>query len=163
MDLWLGALSVKFSPQIFYLWKAAIIFVCWTIWKLRNDAAFDRVIPTIGHAITWVWSSLREASFISTRRMNNSVANLIIIKNLNLKVNPPKAPRIVEVCWRGPLPGWIKVNTNGGAFGSSGFAGSAGLFSTYRGFVKGCFAIPIGIAYAFEDELATAIHAIQFA
>ena len=163
VDLWLGALSVKFSPQIFYLWKAAIIFVCWTIWKLRNDVAFDGIVPTIGNAITCVWSSLRKASSISTRQMNNFVVDLIIIKNLNVKVNPPKVPRIIEVCWRGPPPGWIKVNTDGTTFGSPGLAGSIGLFHTYRGFVKGCFAISIDIAYAFEVENVAAIHAIQFA
>ena len=59
--------------------------------------------------------------------------------------------------------GWIKVNTDSAAFGSLGLADSAGIFCTSHGFVKGCFAIPIGIGFAFEAELAATIHAISFA
>ena len=57
----------------------------------------------------------------------------------------------------------IKVNTDSATFGNPGLAGSIGIFRTSHGFVKGCFAIPIGIGFAFEAELAAAIHAISFA
>ncbi|KAK0599983.1 hypothetical protein LWI29_010426 [Acer saccharum] len=55
------------------------------------------------------------------------------------------------------------VNTDGAAFGSPGLSGCAGVFRTCRGFVRGCFAIPLGVCFAFEAELAAAIHAIDYA
>ena len=64
--------------------------------------------------------------------------------------------------WFFSPPGWIKVNTDCAAFGSPNLTGSAGIFCTSCGFVKGSFAIPIGIGFAFEVELAAAIHAISF-
>ena len=44
-----------------------------------------------------------------------------------------------------------------------GLAGCVVVFRTSRGFVKGCFANLLGIAFAFEAELAAAIHAIRLA
>ena len=74
---------------------------------------------------------------------------------------PP--PRIIEILWKPPPPGWIKVNTNGAAFSCLGLAGSEGIFHNCKGFVHGCFAIPIALAFAFEVELVAAIQAISFA
>ena len=74
-----------------------------------------------------------------------------------------RAPRVIEVCWSPPPPGWIKVNTDGAAFGCPGLAGSGSIFRNCRGFVHGCFAIPIGVDFAFEAELVASIQAISFA
>ncbi|KAK2658407.1 hypothetical protein Ddye_004940 [Dipteronia dyeriana] len=38
-----------------------------------------------------------------------------------------------------------------------------GVFRTCRGFVKGCFATPLGVCFAFEAELAVAVYAIDYA
>lgn len=62
-----------------------------------------------------------------------------------------------------PLLGWIKVNTDGASNGNFGLLGCGGAFRTYRGFVKDCFSIMVGIAYAFEVELLAVIYAIEFA
>ncbi|KAK3199937.1 hypothetical protein Dsin_023352 [Dipteronia sinensis] len=56
-----------------------------------------------------------------------------------------------------------RVNTDGDAFGSPGLAGCAGVFRTCRGFFKGCFAIPLIVCFAFEAELAAAVHTIDYA
>ncbi|PON37013.1 Ribonuclease H, partial [Trema orientale] len=77
-------------------------------------------------------------------------------------MRPPKAPRILEVQWHVPPVGWLKVNTDGSAFGSPGLAGCGGIFRTSRGFFKGAFAISLGKCFAFEAELAGAIHAISY-
>ena len=95
--------------------------------------------------------------------MTNSVEDLIIVKNLNVSIKPPKAPRIVEVNWFFSPLGWIKVNTDDAIFGNPGLASSAGIFYTSRGLIKGCFAIPIGIGFVFEAELTAAIYVISFA
>ncbi|PON37487.1 Ribonuclease H-like domain containing protein [Trema orientale] len=95
--------------------------------------------------------------------MRNSVEDLDILKCLHVQLKPPKAPRIIEVHWRVPPAGWLKVNTDGAAFGSPGLAGCGGVFRTSRGFFKGAFAVPIGKVYAFEAELAVTIHTISYA
>ncbi|KAK2659082.1 hypothetical protein Ddye_005615 [Dipteronia dyeriana] len=86
-----------------------------------------------------------------------------ILQRLHVSGLPPKAPHILEVNWRPPPLGCLKVNTDGAAFGSPGLAGCAGFFRTCKGFVKGCFAIPLGVCFAFEAELAAADYAIDYA
>ena len=73
------------------------------------------------------------------------------------------APRIIEVLWKPPPLGWIKVNTDGAAFGCPSLTGYGGIFCNCKGFVHRCFAIPIGLAFAFEVELVATIQAISFA
>ena len=52
-------------------------------------------------------------------------------------------------------PGWLNINTDGADFGSLGIAGYAGVFRICRGFVKGCFTIPLGVCFAFSLLLST--------
>ncbi|KAK3199187.1 hypothetical protein Dsin_022602 [Dipteronia sinensis] len=39
----------------------------------------------------------------------------------------------------------------------------SGIFRTCRGFVKSCFAIPLGVCFAFGAELTAAVHTIDYA
>ena len=93
--------------------------------------------------------------------MRNSISDLLILHRLNIKGSVGKAPRITEVQWLPPNPGWIKVNTDGSTNGSSNPAGYGGVFRTYRGFFKGCFSCPIGVTCAFEAELLGIITALD--
>ena len=36
------------------------------------------------------------------------------------------------------------------------------IFCTSRGFVMGCFVIPVGVCFVFEAELAVAAYAIEY-
>ena len=99
----MDALEAHFSPQIFDLWKSTIVSICWTIWRIRNSAIFDYVAPSIHTAISLAWCYLKEANSLSSKRMTNSMEDLIIVKNLNISIKPPKAPRIVEVISFSPL------------------------------------------------------------
>ncbi|KAK1577292.1 hypothetical protein Q3G72_020471 [Acer saccharum] len=87
--------------------------------------------------------------------------NLQTLQQLQFSGRPSKAPRILEFNWRPLPPGCFKVNMDGTAFGSPSHVGCTRVFRTCRGFVKGCFAIPLGVCFAFEIELATAVHAID--
>ena len=51
---------------------------------------------------------------------------------------------------------------DGVAFGSPSLVGCGRVFHTCRGFVKGCLAIPLGVYFAFEAELAAVILALDF-
>ena len=94
--------------------------------------------------------------------MKNSISDLLVPHHCGIKGRPAIAPSIVEVQWKPPDIGWKKINTNGSANGSPRMAGCGGIFQTYRGFCKGCFAHPVGIALAFEAELMGAISAIEY-
>ncbi|KAK3224810.1 hypothetical protein Dsin_004672 [Dipteronia sinensis] len=76
---------------------------------------------------------------------------------------PSRAPRIIEVYWHLPPPGWIKVNTDGASLGSPGSSSCGGVFCNHRGFVNCCFASLVGIMHAFEVELSAVIKAIEYA
>lgn len=93
--------------------------------------------------------------------MNKSQDDLIIVDSFQLTGRP--APTILTVQRYSPLPGWIKVNTDGAANGSPGLSGCSGVIQTYHGFCIGCFAVPLGVAFAYEAELLGVITAIHYA
>ena len=74
---------------------------------------------------------------------------------------PRKAPKIIPVIWRPPPESWVKINTDGSAFGTPSISGAGGIFRNARGFSKGAFAFHTGDAPAFVAELKAAIFAIQ--
>ena len=82
---------------------------------------------------------------------------------LHISCRPSRAPRVIEVHWSPAPPGWIKVNTHGAAFGCPGLAGFGGIFYNCKGFVHGCFAIPIGVAFPFKAKFVASIQVISFA
>lgn len=69
----------------------------------------------------------------------------------------------MEVHWNLPPPGWIKCNSDGSALGAPGVSTCGGVFRNSRGFVKGCFSVNIGIAFAYEAELYAVILSIEAA
>lgn len=94
--------------------------------------------------------------------MQNSVADLLILKQFHLTGRPAKSPKILEVYWT-PPPGWLKVNTDGMASGCPGPAAVGGIFRNCRGFFKGAFCGKIGNHNAFYAEVNALIQAIEFA
>ncbi|PON33776.1 hypothetical protein PanWU01x14_349860 [Parasponia andersonii] len=163
IDLWLDALEANFSSQVSQLWRLAIVTSVWVIWTSRNKLLFDNEFTSIHMAITLVWCIVGESNNIGSGTMRNSLEELGILKCLNVKLKPSKAPKIVEVFWRVPPVGWLKVNTDGTTYGCLGLAGSGGIFRTSRVSLKGSFAISIGKAYTFEAGLVAVIHAIFYA
>ncbi|PON72846.1 Cytochrome P [Parasponia andersonii] len=86
---------------------------------------------------------------------------LEILKYLHVKLKPPKLQKIVQVSWRVPPQGWLKVNMDGAAHSCLGLADCGGVFNTFQDFFRGSFTIPISKAYTFEAELTAAIHTIM--
>ncbi|KAK3229339.1 hypothetical protein Dsin_001220 [Dipteronia sinensis] len=161
LDLWQDAMRVVYSTQLKALWRVSIITVFWVVWFLRNQVTFEGDKPVFADALSLIWRSVREADSLQSGIMKNSVDELQTLHRLHVSGRPPKDPHNLEVNWRPPPPRCLKVNTDEAAFGSPGLTGCAGVFRTCRGFVKGCFAIPLGVCFAFEAELAAAIHAID--
>ena len=76
--------------------------------------------------------------------------------------SPTKAPHILEIIWHPPPPSLLKVNIDGAACGGPNHTACVDVFRICRGFVKDCFAIPLGVCFAFEAELVVVIHAIEY-
>ena len=95
--------------------------------------------------------------------MQNYIDELLDLWRLQVNGCSTKAPHILKVIWRPPPPDWLKVNTDGVTFGDRSLASCAGVFRTCRCFVKSCFAIPLGVCFAFEAEWAAVVHAIEYA
>ena len=109
-----------------------------------------------------MWAFIREINCLTSGPMANQFEELAIFHTLHIPCRPSRAPRVIEVHWSPPSPSWIKVNTDGAAFGCLGLAGSGGIFHNCQGFVHGCFAIPIRVVFTFEAELVEFIQAISF-
>lgn len=75
----------------------------------------------------------------------------------------PHAPKISTVRWALSNPYWIKINTDGTALGSPCLADGGGVFQNSRGFIKGCFSIPLGTIYAFEAKMIIVMYALEVA
>ena len=133
------------------------------MWFLRNQAIFKGGKPVFTNVFSLIWRSVRKANFLQSGIMKNSVDELQTLQQFHVSGHPTKAPHILEVNWLPPPPGCLKVNTDEAAFGSPGLAGCVRVFHTCRGFVKGCFAIPLGVCFAFEAKLAAAVNAIDYA
>ena len=128
MDLWLSSCKLKFSAQLAPLWKMAIISAFWIIWRVQNLAFFEDQLSTIHYALNFIWTSIREANSLSSGSMSNNADELLILHALRISCRPSKAPKILEVRWCPSPPGWIKVNTDGSAFGYPGLEGVVGIF-----------------------------------
>lgn len=66
-------------------------------------------------ALARVIASIREANCYWMEPMSNSVVDLLILKKLKVTGNPRVAPSIMPIYWSPPLPGKLKVNTDGSA------------------------------------------------
>ena len=123
---------------------------------------FEDKIPN-KHALVLIWNNIREADHIDSSIMNNnSLADILILKTFKIHSSVSRAPKIIEMEWKRPNIGWIKVNMDEAANGSPGIAGCGGIFRTYRGFCKGCFAKPLRVLYAFEVKLWGVITAVKY-
>lgn len=163
VDLWDKAQLCSLSHQFCAFWKVGLIAVFKIIWHLWNLTVFEDMKPSITTALALLWRFIREAEFLVSGFMFNSMTELLILWELRIRDRLCKAPNTIEVIWRPPPFSWVNVNTDGSAFGAPGLSRCSGVFRTHRGFVRGCFFILLRVCYAFEVELAVAIHTINFA
>ena len=66
-------MTVKFSTQIFALWKAAIITSCDIIWSTQNKNIFEGVDVSLFSARSALWVGIKDFSKLNIENMNNSM------------------------------------------------------------------------------------------
>lgn len=95
--------------------------------------------------------------------MGDSQDDLTRLHMLHIYGTPRKALRIIQVDWRPPHLGLIKVNTDTSWQGQLGVSACGGIFKNFQGFVVGCFSQNLGRGFAFEAEIIAAMLAIEIA
>ena len=93
--------------------------------------------------------------------MRNCKEVLLILHDMGLKGKATNNESIIQVVWHPPPSNWIKVSIDNATKGAPGQAGSRGILRNCRGFMKGGFAVPLGVGFAFEAELLSFITAME--
>ncbi|XP_057789598.1 uncharacterized protein LOC131006455 [Salvia miltiorrhiza] len=161
VDAW----NSTFSSQLETYWKAGIITLIWFLWRQRNLCIFEDESWDYKQAIKFVRVSFLEIeqNFTKVGHMNNSWADLSMLRNIGIKGRAAPPPEFINVYWWPPSGEWIKVNTDGSALGALGKIAAGGVFRDKFSWVRGCFHIKGGIGYAFEAELLAVITALRLA
>ena len=147
--------------QIFSLWEATIISVVWSIWFTRNQAILSPCKFLSG--VVWHLFGDQFKKQITKMYYNSSIEHLTILRRLVVLGHPSRASRIIPFTRSPPLPGCIKINTDGAASGSAGPASFGVLFHNCRGFVHAYVAILLGKCLAFKVEILVLINVVAHA
>lgn len=118
--------KVSFSKQIRDLWIAAILSVIWIVWTECNLVIFENKAPNIFTCLRSLWLSIIEAGLLTTGTMYNTMEERRILSQLGISPRTPRDPNIISVKWFHPMPGWLKINTDGSF--AAGRAGGGGTF-----------------------------------
>ncbi|XP_019431738.1 PREDICTED: uncharacterized protein LOC109338847 [Lupinus angustifolius] len=97
---------------------------CKTIW---NYCRFQDNWTSVAMAKSRIKMAIFLSGNISKLCANGSQQDFTILRNLNVSPHYNCAPAIIEVLWYNPLPGWIKINSDGAAHGAPGHAGGSYL------------------------------------
>ena len=135
-ELWSFIIKRKLSPQTFNVLITGAALLFHKLWKARNDAIFHSIKPKISAFKYHFINCIAELNTAIPGNMSNTVADPIILKHFHITGRPPKSPKILEVYWTPPPPGWIKVNTDGMATGCPGPSSIGGIFRNCKGFFK---------------------------
>ncbi|XP_019430144.1 PREDICTED: uncharacterized protein LOC109337590, partial [Lupinus angustifolius] len=144
-----------------FLITAAVVLAVTTIWHYRNLSRFQDKKLLLPQAINRTKSSLTLAGNSSSAIASSSLLDSLIIRSLKVQVNYRKSPRILEVNWKLPPFGRVKINTDGAARGHPGHAGGGGIFRDHNGLFMGAFSTYFGIHDALYAEISSAFLAIQ--
>lgn len=60
------------------------------------------------------------------------MVEFMILKNFNVKIHPPKTPKIKDILWHPPIIAWIKCNLDREVTDSSGIASNGGVLETIK-------------------------------
>ena len=115
-------------------WKILFSIRVWNLWLHRNNYVFK--------------TDKLERSYFK-KSIKDSTEFFSVGRNVKM----PKAKIIVEVGWEKPPMGWVKLNTDGSAIGSTGRAGGGGAIRNHEGqWLKG-YARPLGGSNSCMAEL----------
>ncbi|XP_019451747.1 PREDICTED: uncharacterized protein LOC109353840 [Lupinus angustifolius] len=129
----LSRCNLQRSPQIKGVLVVAIVYTVNTILHCRNFCRFQDSWTTLAMAKARIKMGISMSGNLSKLCANGSQHDFSILRNLNVSPHYSSAPSTTEVVWYTPLPGWIKINSDGAAHGAPGHAGSGAIFRDSHG------------------------------
>jgi ribonuclease HI len=159
-DIW-SICNGSWNPQCKVVLTATLINIFNCIWFARNQSRFQDKNINWKSSIAAVISNSALAGNLSKSVASPSISNFVILKKFNVNLHPPRAPRIIEIIWQPPSPGWTKCNTDGSTNGNSSSCG--GIFRDGNSNLLICFGESTGIGNSIHAEISGAMRAIELA
>ncbi|KAL4367556.1 hypothetical protein GQ457_05G010050 [Hibiscus cannabinus] len=137
---WLSMLSLKEKVEG-RDWINLIAFLCWFLWKARNEFSFSNVSPN--PIDTWCQA---ERAFTEYMEANAFMAPIT------------RGGSHDHECWVPPSHGWIKINCDASRSQATKFSGIAALFRNHEGRLVGgsassCFTNSVDLAEAYAIRM----------
>ncbi|XP_057779621.1 uncharacterized protein LOC130998208 [Salvia miltiorrhiza] len=157
------AMNFEGGDQVRNLWRVGVVSLLWAIWMHRNDIIYNNMAPSKIHILKLVKVFIIEAaSNFNLGSMNNSISDLLILRNLAVTGRPRQPPTQVSVFWSLPLPNWVKINTDG-LIRESSIMHAGGVSRNAFNEVVGCYHFSVGHGAALEAKLLAIIIAMETA
>jgi len=126
------------SPLVKLIKLVVITFSIWMLWRMRNYARFQDKIE-VSRAISIIKDLTCLVGKSSKASMKNDMMDFSLIKFFGINTRTGKVRRPLPVRWDFSSPGWVKINIDGAARGSSGLATCGGIFRGSMGEFIGTF------------------------
>lgn len=141
---------------------ALVMCAIWEIWKSRNDMIFNGTRRSARECILSTRRLVTRLGFLMTGKVRNG-QGMELFRAFGITMNVKHGIQVKEVRWVPPPIGWHKANFDGAARGSPGISTCGGIFRNHRGFVRGCFAIPLGVQSALFAEMCAFMTVVEIA
>ncbi|XP_058756625.1 uncharacterized protein LOC131629842 [Vicia villosa] len=154
-------ISASSSPQAGVVLTACFINVFVQVWKARNLARFENKVTHWKTCITNISAMAKMVGNNTKKSSNSSMINFSLLKRFDIRINPTRSIRHIDVLWSPPPVGWIKGNIDGVASGSPSISSCGGIFRDHMGDHIGSFCNFLGEGIAELAEYSAVMVAIE--
>lgn len=155
--------KLNWSSQVRDIVISGVANIVWLIWYCRNQSRFDSKAISSTSAISRVMANIALTGKLSKWHTYHNTAERTILHKFSVASKLVNVPDIIEVIWKPPSFNWLKCNTDGSSKGTPGAAACRGIFRDRHASILGCFALNLGISFAFHAEIMGAILTIDIA
>ncbi|XP_058746815.1 uncharacterized protein LOC131619766 [Vicia villosa] len=154
-------LSISRSPQAKAVVLSMVCSLFYFVWRARNSMRFE------GRKIHWkacISQIMARAKLVGDNRTNasdNNITSFLILKGMQVNLNPNRPASFMNVLWCPPPLGWVKVNIDGVARGNPVTMACGGLYRDSNAVHLGSFCDYMGEGNSELAEFWAAIIAIE--
>ncbi|XP_043696583.1 uncharacterized protein LOC122647190 [Telopea speciosissima] len=109
------------------IWGPLKVIICQQIWLERNRRRYDNIKRSHSQVVKMCFREVRDCTK-TEGVMIKSVHDLTLARMLRTPTARSPAKPILEVKWKHPPSGWLKLNIDGSSFGNPGSVGAGGIF-----------------------------------
>ncbi|KAF9600501.1 hypothetical protein IFM89_009950 [Coptis chinensis] len=129
-------LAKMWSLRLKHLWTAALIGSMIEIWKHRNRINFEGKKANLDECKLLIQYDIFTTAHLSKASNNSSFRDVATLRAWNLTNRPRAAPTTKQCTWVPPERDFMKLNTDGAAFGNPGPSGIDVTFRDFEGSFK---------------------------